>query len=102
MQGLSPRTWQLVQKIFPNDAEAAGRMLVEECGQNLPFCEEADEVELERFRFAALKISGGSLARLQDAVDLAKHDWRDELIQAGFAERVQVHNQWADGILGSG
>jgi hypothetical protein len=57
MKGLSPRTWQLIQMIFPNEAEAVGTLLVQECGQNLPFCQDSDEYRLERLRFAALKIS---------------------------------------------
>ncbi len=60
MKGLSPRTWELVQQIFPADAETAGLLLVSECGQNLPFCEDRDEYQLERLRFAALKISGAT------------------------------------------
>ncbi len=100
MKGLSPRTWQLVQRIFPNDAEAAGKILAEQCGQNLPFCQDYDEVQLERLRFAALKISGGKLDRLQKAVDQAKRDWRDELVWAGFANRLEAHDIWAKKVLG--
>ncbi len=88
MKGLSPRTWVLVQQIFPADAGTAELLLVTECGQNLPFCEDRDEYQLERLRFAALKISGGNLARLQEAIDGGKHDWRDELI-------------WAEEVLGT-
>lgn len=99
MDGLSPKTWLLAQKIFPNDAEAAGRVLVEECGQNLPFCKDYDEFILERLRFAALKISQGDLHRLQKAVDQAKRDWRDALVWAGFAERLEAHSEWADATL---
>ncbi len=101
MKGLSPLTWELVQKVFPPDyAETAGLMLVAECGQNLPFCENSDEHQLERLRFAALKISQGDLDRLQEAIDEAKHDWRDELIWAGFAERLDAHLRWAQDVLG--
>ncbi len=100
MHGLSPRTWQLVQRIFPDDAEAAGKLLVEQCGQNLPFCRDYDEVQLERLRFAALKISEGKLDRLQKAVNQAQRDWRDELVWAGFADRLEVHNLWAKQVLG--
>jgi hypothetical protein len=100
MQGLSPRTWQLVQAIFPNDAEAAGTLLVQECGQNLPFCNGHNEYQLERLRFAALKISEGKLGRLQKAVDEAKKDWRDELVWAGFADRLDQHTLWANELLG--
>ena len=100
MRDLSPRTWQLVQKIFPKEADTVGKILVEECGQNLPFCEGRDEYQLERFRFAALKISGGDLQKLRQAVNEAKRDWRDELVWAGFATRLEAHRDWANELLG--
>ncbi len=100
MKGLSPRTWLLVQRLFPLHAETAGLMLVVECGQNLPFCHDRDELQLERLRFAALKISQGSLYRLQQAIDEAQRDWRDLLVWAGFAERLDAHLAWARQLLG--
>jgi hypothetical protein len=101
VKGLSPLTWELVQKVFtPDQAETAGQMLVAECGQNLPFLEHCDEQKLERVRFAALKISRGDLHRLQQAIDQAKRDWRDELVWAGFAERLDAHVRWAEDVLG--
>ncbi len=100
MQGLSPRTWQLVQAIFPHDAEKVGTILAQECGQNLPFCKDRNEYQLERLRFAALKISEGQLERLQKAVNEAKKDWRDELVWAGFANRLDGHTLWANELLG--
>jgi hypothetical protein len=46
-------------------------------------------------RFAALKISLGDLTLLQQAVDLAKQDWRDELVWAEFANSLSAHEAWA-------
>ena len=100
MSDLSPRTWQLVHAIFPEDAETVGAILAEECGQNLAFCKGKNEYQLERVRFAALKISEGKLDRLQKAVDEAKKDWRDELVWAGFANRLDQHALWANELLG--
>jgi hypothetical protein len=73
---------------------AAERLLVEQCGNNLPFLEKLDAVELERFRFAALKISDGAIAGLEKAVNLANTDWRDLLMSAGFGEDVKAHQGW--------
>ncbi len=100
MESLSPRTRQLVQAIFPNEAESVGRILAEECGRNLPFCQGSDEYQLERVRFAALKISEGKLEMFERAVDMAKQDWRDELVWAGFAQTLTAHTEWAAEILG--
>jgi hypothetical protein len=74
--------------------EEAARLLVEECGNNLPSSEKLDAYGLERCRFAALKLSGGRLDHLRDAVQLAKIDWRDLLMAAGFGEDVRAHERW--------
>ncbi len=50
--------------------------------------------EFERFRFAALRLSNGDLRKLEQAVELAKRDWRDLLMAAGFGEDVTAHERW--------
>jgi len=97
---LSPRTEQLVEILFePEDRIEARRRLVEECGQNLPFCKDHDEYQLERIRFAALRVSVGYLDDLQRGIDLAKADWRDLLVWARFADSVTVHQVWCEQVL---
>jgi hypothetical protein len=92
---LNSETQRRLEILFRiEDRPVAARMLVEECGNNLPFLGKLDEHGLERFRFAALKLSGGDLGRLRQAVDLAKTDWRDLLVAAGFAHDVQEHERW--------
>ena len=92
---LSPETERRVQLLFdPNVRTEAIALLVEECGNNLPFLEKSNEVELERFRFAALKLSGGDLRKLYDAVQLAQTDWRDLLVAAGFATDTKANDKW--------
>src|SRR5512139_407973 len=82
------------------DRATAAQLLIERCGNNLPFLENAGSEELDRFRFAALKISAGSLPALYAAVALANEDWRDLLVAAGFAEDVGAHLWWIpDGML---
>jgi hypothetical protein len=49
---------------------------------------------LERVRFAALKLSEGNMEKLHRAVKLAKADWRDLLVAAGFADSVHAHKHW--------
>ena len=92
---LSPETKRRLDLLFPpQDREAATRLLEADCGNNLPFLEKLDEFGLERFRFAALKISGGNLDRLREAIKLAKYDWRDLLVSAGFANDPVAHKEW--------
>ena len=97
---LSPLTAQLVEKLFaPGDQAEAARLLSDECGNNLPFCKDYDETKMERIRFAALRVSIGTLEDLHRAVDLAKRDWRDLLVWARFAESLSAHQEWAGHAL---
>jgi len=92
---LSPETLRRVDILFPiEDREAARAMLYEQCGNNLPFQQDADMYQLERYRFAALKYSDGNLVQLESAVKLAQKDWRDLLVAIGFANDVQAHRRW--------
>jgi len=92
---LSPETKRRLEVIFrPEEQDEAAALLVDECGNNLPLLEGFNAVQLERFRFAALKLSEGDLGRLYEAVDLAQSDWRDLLVAAGFADDVKAHQKW--------
>lgn len=96
---LSSQTLRRAALVFaPADLATAQRLLVEECGNNLPFCERLDAHQLERVRFAAIKLSGGRLDELRRAIALAKTDWRDLLMAAGFGQDIDAHERWlADG-----
>ena len=92
---LSDATTIRLRSLFAGaDARDAELLLVHECGTNLPFLENEDARGLERFRFAALKLGGGDLAKLREAVELAKADWRDLLVAAGFADDTSAHERW--------
>lgn len=91
---LSPETRRRLDLVFRPEYRAdAEALLVERCGNNLPFCEQANVFELERLRFAALKLSEGNLSKLRSAVDLANVDWRDLLMAAGFGDST-AHFRW--------
>jgi hypothetical protein len=92
---LSSETRRRIDALFPQpERDAVVRLLQSECGNNLPLLESFDDVQLERVRFAALKLSGGNLRKLRDAVRLAKEDWRDLLVSAQFADDVNAHSDW--------
>ncbi len=92
---LSAETKRRIDALFaPGQRDEVTRLLQDECGNNLPMLENFNEVQLERFRFAALKLSAGSLPKLHDAVRLAKEDWRDLLVSAEFANDINAHKQW--------
>jgi hypothetical protein len=90
----APLTSELSQRIAiffkPNDIEVVSSLLIDECGSNLT---EYPEL-LERIRFAVLKLSYGDLNALGRAIDLAKRDWRDALVSAGFGDDLKAHESW--------
>ena len=91
---LSLETERCIATLFPPAARAeAARLLLQGCGNNLPLLKEYDEFQLERFRFASLKLSAGDIVRLKKAIQLAQEDWRDLLVSAEFGE-VNSHKLW--------
>jgi len=91
---LSEGTLRRLEILFeePQRAQAA-QLLVDECGNNLPLCEHTTPASLERIRFAALKLSRGDLPGLEEAIALAKLDWRDLLMAADFGD-TSAHAAW--------
>jgi len=95
---LTEETMERVALLFPVERrEEAALLLDRECSNNLPFLEKASPADLERFHFAALKLSDGNLDQLRDAIQLANYDWRDLLVAAGFAHSCDAHLQWRPG-----
>jgi hypothetical protein len=90
----APLTTEIRQRFTilfgPNDIERVSSLLTDECGPNLT---EYPEL-LERIRFAVLKLSYGDLDALGRAIDLAKRDWRDALVAAGFGDDNKAHESW--------
>jgi hypothetical protein len=99
MTPLTARTQAIVRLIFPQSFSEVENVLAEQCGRNLPLCDNSTPESLERLRFAALKVSNGETDRLNEAVELAKRDWRDVLMWAEFANDLDAHKKWADQLL---
>jgi hypothetical protein len=91
---LSAETEKRISLLFsPDQQQLVCTRLFQECGNNLPFLENLDEVQLQRFQFAVLKLSEGKMDKLDEAIELAKVDWRDLLVAAGF-EEPDAHTSW--------
>lgn len=91
---LSEGTKLRVALLFPPEQqEEVQRMLAAECGNNLPGLKDCDPLRLERFQFAVLKLSDGEIDKLNKAISLAKQDWRDLLMAAGFGG-IHAHEEW--------
>lgn len=99
---MTEETLRRIEFLFSPENRAEAALLIErDCGNDLPFLKKATPAELERYRFAALKISEGDIAKLRRAVEVANQDWRDLLVGAGFADSVTAHLRWEpvkDGI----
>jgi len=92
---LTPFVKSTLQQTFAQAQWAAVTELLDsECGGNLPLIESQGASGIERVQCAVLKISAGSLQRLQQAIKQAQVDWRDVLVAAGFANDPTVHLQW--------
>lgn len=94
MVALSDATRRRLVALFnERDIPEAERLLREDCA-DVPLLGPATAKSLERIRFAALRVSGGDLPRLRDAIALAQIDWRDLLVAAGFADDHRAHERW--------
>jgi len=97
MTPLTPAVVQKIEALFPTESrEAAGRMIAERCGADLPLSTHMgpDPSGFDRIRFAVLKLSRGDLERLQREIEGAHIDWRDTLMAAGFGEDIHAHLRW--------
>ena len=101
MKKLSPATCQLILRAFSpqNQAEVA-RILANECADNLPLMERRDEYGLEPVRFAVVKLSRGNIANLRWWASLARVNWNDLLVAAGFSASPTAHQEWASASYG--
>lgn len=95
MSALSPRTEQIIEHLIKPDARAKVRERLEsECGTETLGCTGWSPEEMERIRFAVLKLGLKTDSAFESAILLAKTDWRDLLMEAGFGEDLEAHNNW--------
>jgi len=50
---------------------------------------------IERIRLAVLRLADGNPAAILDRTRVAKVNWRDILVVAGFGSDLQAHLRWA-------
>ena len=85
---LCPKTEAKLLGTFPTEDVAEARSYLEtDCAHNVSGWQGAG---LFRLRTAAIKLSGGSIPGLVDAIALAQTDFRDLLMAADFAEDVRA------------
>jgi len=70
--------------LFEAEHQARVRnLLVDHCGQNLPFAESLGKEGIARVQSAVIKLSDGDIKRLEHEIELAGKDWRDTLMKSG-------------------
>jgi hypothetical protein len=89
-----PTLTRLVRLFKECDRAEAIRLLTEDCTAKSMHFSSEKESEVERCRFAALKLSGGRLDALVDAIALAQTDYRDLLMAADFGDDIYAHLKW--------
>jgi hypothetical protein len=75
---LSPDTEAVANALFgPQESDEAIRLLINECGNNIPNSQDADEFQLEDLRLQVLCFSKGDLKSLRTTIDVANQDFRE-------------------------
>lgn len=91
---MSPELQARIGELFAADATAVAARLERDCGDTLPLISAMGEEGIERVRCAVLKLSEGSPEKLERALRVAREDWRDSLVAAGFGHDPLAHRDW--------
>lgn len=96
---LSDKTIQLIKILYTseNHQQRVTTVLENECADDIPFCENETPEGMERIRFAVLRLDKEE-GEFDVGMKLAKIDWRDLFMAAGFGE-PKTHLEWAKSIL---
>ena len=82
---VSPLVRQHIMLRFKPDETVAADRLIQ--GAKLPLLDgPAFDRDRERVQLAAIKMASGNLIALASWLELAKKDWRDLLVSAGWAD----------------
>lgn len=92
---LSNRTRRLIARLFSKaEGTVISDCLYRSVSANIPFCSDSSPEDMERIRFAILKMTKQSPLNLAVGISLAQSDWRDLLMAAGFGDDEDQHMTW--------
>ncbi|MBU2713822.1 hypothetical protein [Zooshikella harenae] len=92
---LSAKTKDVIEILFGAEkSKLIKNILLNECSTNLPGCAKCDQDHLERIWLSVLKLSNGKVSEMERAVKLAKTDYRDLFMEAGFDYDLEAHKNW--------
>ena len=96
MSELSQNTLNLVYSLYEtSEAQKVCERLDNECGTEALLCEGWTPRQMDRIRYAVLRLATEKDMCLDSAINLAKSDWRDLLLAAGFGNDLDAHEKWA-------
>jgi hypothetical protein len=99
MSELSPNTEYLIHALYKSrEAKEIGDILEIDCGTESLGCDGWTPVQMERIRFAVLKLAIESDSGLDAALNLVSRDWRDLLMSAGFGDDLNAHVKWFESV----
>jgi hypothetical protein len=70
------------------------KRLEAEAAENIPFHNDSKPPDMDRIRFSILKLVADDHSQEESAFELAKIDWRDLFMAAGFASDANEHETW--------
>lgn len=92
---LTKHTMDRLMKVFDAELhEEAERILAHEVADNLYSCENKTPEEMERVRFAVIKMSEGVIERMKEWIEITKSDWNTLFVAAGFHEDYHAYKKW--------
>lgn len=92
---LSERTRKLISRLFTrSEGSVISDLLVRAVSADIPFCADSSPEQMERIRFAIIKMTKQSPLNLAVGIYLAQTDLRDLLMSAGFGDDAAQHMAW--------
>jgi hypothetical protein len=92
---LSPAARERIHALFREEDLADAQRMLTQCTDNALLISDLMRQGVDRIVFAMIRLSGGSLDRLEnEAIPLFRRDWRDLLVAADFADDVHAHETW--------
>jgi len=100
---LSRRTAALLAKLFSeSEARRIHHRLLHEASENIPFHADGTPEKMERIRFSIIALITEDPKKEDYAFHLAKVDWRDLFVAAGFAHSATEHERWFEQVMKNG
>ena len=91
---LSQAARERIVALFGEGDVAQAERLLGHCTDNPLLLADVERQGADRLILAMIRLSDGSLERLQEAIALFRRDWRDLLVASGFADDIHAHEKW--------